>query len=101
MICRHCKKAKISRPRNLCWCCYYRPGIKDLYPSTSKHARRGVGNFAGKAATPSEPTYARPGSAEKVAILAERASKHQSLWHPQDASINEERIYDMERLLVA
>lgn len=35
--CRHCHQAPVSRPRGLCWACYYTPGVKSLYPSTSKH----------------------------------------------------------------
>ena len=84
MLCRHCKKVKSNRPRGLCWSCYYSPGVRDLYPSTSKFARRGVVDFCGNARMP-EPTRALPGSPEKVAILEERASKGQALWHPLDA----------------
>ena len=51
-ICRHCTKSKVNRPRGLCWSCYYTPGVKELYPSTSKYARRGIGNFTGKAPLP-------------------------------------------------
>lgn len=86
MICRHCQQAKVNRPRGLCWSCYYRPGIREQYPSTSKFGRRGVGNFYGSAPLPVRPTAAPPGSAEKLAILAERARLKQSLWHPDDVS---------------
>ena len=48
-ICKHCEKSKVNRPRGLCWSCYYTPGVKEQYPSTSKYARRGVGNFSGNA----------------------------------------------------
>jgi hypothetical protein len=87
MVCRHCRKANISRPRRLCWCCYYAPGVRDLYPSTSKYARRGEGNFNGTAPPPAFPTGALPGSPEKIAVLAERARFKQSLWHPDDATL--------------
>lgn len=30
-ICQHCKQGKVSRPRQLCWHCYYAPGVKELY----------------------------------------------------------------------
>ena len=30
-ICRHCRKCAVTRPRGLCWVCYYTPGVKDLY----------------------------------------------------------------------
>jgi len=42
MTCRHCQRAPVSRPRGLCWGCYYTPTIRDLYPSVSKFGRRGV-----------------------------------------------------------
>jgi hypothetical protein len=59
-----------------------------MYPSTSKYARRGVGDFNGQTKLATQPTKALPGSEEKVAILAERARLGQSLWHPQDARLD-------------
>src|SRR5687767_2729126 len=84
-VCRHCQQSKVNRPRGLCWSCYYRPGVRELYPSTSKYARRGVGNFAGAAPLPPCPTSARPGTPEKLAVLEERARDRCGLWHPYDA----------------
>jgi hypothetical protein len=86
MICRHCHHSPVSRPRGLCWTCYYRPGVRELYPSTSKFGQRGLGNFNGNVPLPAFPTEAIPGSPEKVAILQERARLKQGLWHPDDAS---------------
>lgn len=86
MVCQHCQQAPISRPRRLCWACYYTPGVRDRYPSTSKFGRRGIGNFNGRAPLPAAPTGATPGSTEKVAVLEERARLKQSLWHPEDAA---------------
>jgi hypothetical protein len=88
MICRHCHESRVCRPRGLCWSCYYKPGVRELYPSTSKYGRRGLGNFNGSAPLPAFPTKATPGSEEKLAILAERARMKQSLWHPDDAGVN-------------
>ena len=90
MICRHCRKTKSNRPRGLCWSCYYTPGVRDLYPSTSKFARRGVSDFNGAATVAAEPTKAPPGSEEKVQVLIERARRGLSLWHPQDAPMDRE-----------
>ena len=73
-LCRHCQKVKSNRPRGLCWSCYYTPGVRDLYPSTSKFARRGVSDFNGRAALSARPTPAAPGSVEKVAVLEERVA---------------------------
>jgi hypothetical protein len=86
MRCRHCRRAAISRPRQLCWSCYYAPGVRDLYPSTSKFGRRGPGNFCGKAPLPPFPTRALPGSAEKITLLIQRAQQRQELFHPDDAT---------------
>ena len=86
MLCRHCNKVKSNRPRGLCWSCYYRPGVRALYPSTSKFARRGIGDFNGRAPLPA-PTSALPGTPEKIAVLEQRARLRQSLWHPDDAQL--------------
>lgn len=37
-ICRHCRRPSVNRPRGLCWTCYYEPGVRDLFPVTSKYA---------------------------------------------------------------
>ena len=87
MLCRHCQKVRSNRPRGLCWSCYYTPGVREQYPSTSKYARRGVSDFNGQAHVAAKPTQAPPGSAEKVEVLAERARLGLSLWHPRDAHL--------------
>src|SRR5262245_35331292 len=91
MSCRHCGRSKVNRPRGLCWSCYYTPGVRERYPSTSKFAYRGNGAGNGAAPLPLEPTTARPGSPEKVAVLEERARRRQALWHPLDAGMDIER----------
>src|SRR6266446_4129850 len=87
MLCRNCQKASVSRPRGLCWGCYYRPGIRELYPSTSKYARRGIGNGNIRSSLPTFPTPALPGSAEKIAVLQQRVLMRQELFHPGDATL--------------
>jgi hypothetical protein len=87
MKCQHCNAAPISRPRRLCWACYYTSGVRDLYPSTSKFGRRGVGNFNGSPPLPPFATSALPGSPAKLAVLEERARLRLSLWHPGDATL--------------
>lgn len=85
VLCRHCVKSLVNRPRGLCWTCYYKPGVRDLYPSTSKYAKRGVGNFSGEAPLPAEPTTAAPGTPEKLEVMGNRAKMKQSLFHPADS----------------
>jgi hypothetical protein len=92
MMCRHCNRVRSNRPRGLCWSCYYTPGVRDQYPSTSKFARRGVSDFNGQAALAARPTTALPGSPEKVAILEERARLGLALWHPLDAPMDRESL---------
>jgi hypothetical protein len=41
MMCRHCKIKKSCRPRGLCWTCYYKPGVRELHPCTSKYSPKG------------------------------------------------------------
>jgi hypothetical protein len=83
--CRHCSKPKVTRPRGLCWRCYYTPGMRDLYPSTSKFARRGVGNFNLNAPLAPVPTTAPPGTPQKLAVLEHRARMKLAIFHPADA----------------
>ena len=90
MLCRHCQKVKSNRPRGLCWSCYYKPGVRELYPSTSKFARRGVEDRVGRVPLPEAPTCAVPGSEAKVLVLIERARKRLALWHPADAPMDVE-----------
>ena len=84
-ICKHCETCNVNRPRGLCWGCYYTPGVKEMYPSSSKYARRGFGNFTGNAPVAPLPTSYAPGTPEKMAVLQERARNKQALWHPLDA----------------
>jgi hypothetical protein len=85
--CRHCDKKPISRPRQLCWDCYYTPGVRDLYPVMSKYARCGPGSVRARARPPAFPTNARPGSLAKILVLTQRAELGQDLWHPDDATL--------------
>ena len=85
MTCRHCLKGHVSRPRGLCWCCFYTPGVKELYPSTSKFAHKGEGIFAAGGPTPPVPTTAAPGTPEKLAVLETRVRAKQHVFHMADA----------------
>ena len=87
MTCRHCKARNVNRPRMLCWACFYTPGVRDLYPITSKYGRRGTPNRSG---VPCEPTAALPGTPEKAAVVERRPHAGQELWHPGDATHTEE-----------
>jgi hypothetical protein len=88
--CRHCRAKPANRPRGLCWACYYTPGIQDLYPSLCAAHGKGVADRNGGSEAPAQPTSARPGSAEKIAVLTERAARGQSLWHKGDAGMDGE-----------
>jgi hypothetical protein len=69
----------------LCWSCYYTPGVREKYPSTSKHARRYPETFRGKRPLPAEPTQARPGTEAKILVMQARAERGDQLHHPADA----------------
>jgi hypothetical protein len=83
--CQHCRAAVVCRPRGLCWSCYYKPGIRDCYPSQSKYARRGIPDSQECFNLPAEPTAAQPGTANKVAVMVARAARQEALFHPLDA----------------
>lgn len=42
-LCRHCNAKCASRPLGLCYACYYAPGVRELYPSTSKYCPKSDG----------------------------------------------------------
>ena len=81
-ICGHCGRAPVSRPRGLCWGCYYSPGVRELHPPRTQNT--GEADAFGKRPLPPEPTLARPGSPAKVAVLCQRATQRWQLWHPED-----------------
>ncbi len=39
---------------------------------------------------PEQPTTALPGTPDKVAVMAERAARGESLFHPQDATLDDD-----------
>lgn len=87
--CRHCRLGKVTRPRGLCWVCYYAPGVRELYgpprPETAKFAGRGTPDTAGDRPPAAAPTTAPPGTPEKLAVLEARAQDGVRLFHPADA----------------
>lgn len=86
-LCRYCGEAPVNRPRGLCWGCFYRPGVRQLFPTLSKFGRRGVADFYGRGSF-GEPTDALPGTPEKVEVMVERARLGQQIFHPDDAELD-------------
>jgi hypothetical protein len=85
-MCRHCGAEVACRPRGLGWKCFYTPGVKDLYPPTSKYARRGTRNFYGPAPLP-ERTDTLPGTKERLKVFEDRAARGLALFHPDDPAV--------------
>lgn len=83
-VCRNCGHNWANRPRQLCWTCYYTPGVRDRFPPLAIPSNnRGVPDQPGDQGEP-EPTAAHPGTSEKMAVLAARASAGQRLHHRRD-----------------
>lgn len=80
-ICRNCSRYAISRPRKLCWTCYYTPGVKERFPKETSDAFI-VDNTTKP--LPKEPTMARPGTEEKIQVFRERIMRGEHLHHPDD-----------------
>lgn len=85
-VCRHCGTGKVNRPRGLCRTCYYTNGVREMYPRAKfgNHVHDTRGRDRGLA----EPTDAMPGSPAKLAVLEQRATAGQRLWHPLDARLS-------------
>lgn len=85
-MCRHCNRVPMARPRGLCWCCFKDVAVRNLYPVDPVFGRRGSGTSGTTGAVPEWPTSAAPGTAEKRAVMANRAARGQTLFHPADAA---------------
>ncbi len=85
-MCLSCGLSKARRgKRGLCGSCYYYPEIRNLYPRLVKYTCDGGGNHCSSSLPLPEPTSALPGTPEKIAVLMERESMRQQLYHPADA----------------
>lgn len=87
-LCQHCGCRSISRPRRLCWACYYLAGVRESYPSTSVYARRGYGTGRMTSSTTTASTEYSPGTAEKLQVMSARAERGESLCHSGDRQID-------------
>lgn len=70
--CRYCGVPSSSK-RRICLACF------------NKHNSNGIAASRRQQRRPCLPTRARPGSAEKLEVLCQRAATGQELFHPQDA----------------
>lgn len=91
-VCLHCRTRKVSRPRGLCWNCFYTPGLREQYQTQrssdgKRTGRRGIANGYINPPAPVRPTEARPGSREKIQAMIERTQAGEGLWHPQDGRV--------------
>lgn len=85
-MCIHCGREPANRPRGLGWNCYYKTGVRDRYPPTDggRWARNGPGQRVRGLALPATPTAALPGTEAKMAVMAERVTRGEALFHPAD-----------------
>jgi hypothetical protein len=61
--------------------------VRELYPSTSKYARRGIGNGNCPVMLSATHTTAEPGSPDKVKVMESRALRCEALFHPEDQGL--------------
>lgn len=92
LVCVHCSKKCRLRPRNLCSACYADESVRKCYPAragaNAGHGYEGQRNRPGRY-LPATPTAALPGTAEKIEVMRERASRGEQLHHPQDARLDQ------------
>jgi hypothetical protein len=84
MPCKHCHSSPVTRSRGLCWRCVHTPRIRDLYEPLPPANRSGRSH---RLSRPCIPTAAMPGSAEKIQVLTQRATRGEELFHALDASL--------------
>src|ERR1700676_5484794 len=80
-MCLHCLIRKANKSRGLCYSCYFRPGVRGLYPITSQFAPRNVGLHCLGIGC---PTAAVPGSQAKLDVMQQRAKDNVAITHPDD-----------------
>lgn len=85
LICRHCGVNKANRPRQMCWTCYYAPGVKELYVSQCVYTRKGLGLQAGGLPLDTLICPYLPGTPGKIEFMADRAERGVQVFHPKDA----------------
>lgn len=91
-VCAHCKRTRWIQARGLCQRCRNNPEVRALFPkggmnpATAKHVtQHALDLVSWWLPQADEPTSARPGSAEKVLVMAERARQGRGVFHPQDS----------------
>lgn len=87
--CRHCHQRIANRSRGLCLPCFDDEEVRVLYPSAAPWAT-GLAGYREKRIRPAaRPTRARPGSEEKMAVMAARVQANQEIFHPEDLRLEE------------
>lgn len=81
--CVHCKVRARSNARSLCRRCRDTPAVAVLYPPKREHAGVQSGKNPVRPAT--APTGFLPGSWQKIAVMMQRATDGESIFHPKDA----------------
>lgn len=89
MLCIHCKNAKVSRPRNLCWKCYYTDDVREQYPimDVPQNNRGACGKDFNKILPHAPPTKALPGTEDKISVMEKRAAEGRPIFSPEDAKV--------------
>lgn len=91
--CRHCQKAPIHKPRNLCYNCYMDLSIRNLYPVSVKAYE--IRDTYAPRPLDTNPTQTIPGSEEKILLMMDRAKRGVQLFHPDEPSIEIEHTVNL------
>lgn len=92
-LCVHCHERLKVKPGGLCRRCYNIKELRDQYRlqcERGKHRGLGLENRDPKRLPC--PTNARPGTAEKIRVLASRLEQGYTLWHPLDAPLDTDEL---------
>jgi hypothetical protein len=73
----------VTRPRGLCWVCFYRPDVRQQYTTIGKGGYRSEPD-TNRNVPASGPTTAAAGSIEKLRVMRQRFLRGESLFHEAD-----------------
>jgi hypothetical protein len=90
-ICPHCRRRRRLFRRGLCWSCYDDRSIRRRYPRQGGRGKKYYDHNDGRGRRgrlPKEPTCYLPGTPEREKVLALRAERGESLFHPDDPKLD-------------
>ena len=96
-VCRHCQKAKVSRPRGLCWIVLLSAGLAgSVSRRPASSSTEASATSTSRRPPPPIPTSRSARFARKTGRARRAARLKQALWHPDDAPGKRAKCMELE-----